>query len=47
MVNAIEEVASRALGSSNKYGKLAVISLRWENGDLDLASIERELPQSY
>lgn len=42
-VKAIDKAVSRALGSSKKYDKAVVISLRWENDDLNLAPIEREL----
>ena len=42
-VKAINNAVNRALGSSEKYDNVGVISLRWENDDLELASIEREL----
>lgn len=42
-VKTIDSAVNRALGSSEKYDKVGVISLRWQNDDLGLASIEREL----
>lgn len=42
-VKTINNAVNRALRSSEKYDNVGVISLRWENDDLGLASIEREL----
>jgi hypothetical protein len=42
-VQAIDKAVNRALISAKKYDKVGVISLRWENDDLNLGPIEIEL----
>lgn len=46
-VKKIEKAVQRALVSDKKYTRVGVISLRWENDDLNLGAIETELLEAF
>jgi hypothetical protein len=46
-IKGIEKAVKNALVSEKKYNRVGVISLRWENDDLNLGPIEVELLDTF